>query len=231
VPRGVTAAGRAASPLPAPGRARGLGRRERALATDGAELGPGAGVGRLLVVTAMAVAGLDLLASHSEVLVIVAPILPGVGQEALEALEPRLAIGFVPLPEVVQEAGHRIGRLRQEAGRGGGALEGGAQGFHLSPGQGTARREPPIVPRGTRVSGDTHRGRAPRSMPARLGVGTGVRRPSRSAAFWSDDRVGGPDRVSTTMPNRDQDRGRVVAHGGNHRGAGQALGGRQWGTN
>jgi hypothetical protein len=41
---------------------------------------------------------------------------------------------------------------------------------------------------------------APRSMPARLGVATGVRRPSRSAAFWRDDQVKGPDRVSTTMP-------------------------------
>jgi hypothetical protein len=38
---------------------------------------------------------------------------------------------------------------------------------------------------------------APRSMPARLGVATGVRRPSRSAVFWSDDQVKGPDRVST----------------------------------
>jgi hypothetical protein len=122
---------------------------------------------------------------------VVTTVFAGSRQDALKALEPRLAINLIPLPEPVQEAGHRIGRPTPEAGCGRGALERRAKGLTSARVRTRLALEPAIAPRGMRRSADTHRGSAPSSMPAKDGVATGVSSPSRSAAFWSDDRSRG----------------------------------------
>jgi hypothetical protein len=198
--QGVTAAGGPASPLSAPGRACGLAGRQRALPTDGAELGRVPDPGHLGIVTFMDEVARRSRLIRGPVTAVTGSVVCCDSEELVQAPEPRLAIDLVPVSEVGQEARDRIGRLRPEARCGRGTLEGRAKGLHLGPGQGMACRESAIIRHGTHDSGEAHRGRAPRSMPAMVGVCIGARSPSRSAAFWKDDHVSGPRSVSTTIP-------------------------------
>jgi hypothetical protein len=160
---------------------------------------------------------------------VVTTVFAGSRQDALKALEPRLAINLIPLPEPVQEAGHRIGRPTPEAGCGRGALERRAKGLtsaRVRTRLASSRRSPHAACAGARTltAAAPRAACRPRTASPRGSAAPPARPPSGATTGQ-----GAGSRLNHDA-DRDQDGSGVVAHGGDHGGAGLALGGRQRGT-